>query len=96
MKIDPESWKSVPKMQENRSMQRPDREMAPRAALGRLRLDFPGNQEHCLNRKWSQSGCGRDQLRAEKGKQVQKYRIRDHRKILAEKVSENDATIVVK
>jgi hypothetical protein len=70
--------------------------MAPRAALGRLQLDFPGNREHFLKRKWCQSSCCWDPLRAEKGKQVQKYRIRDHRQSLSEKVSENDATIVVK
>ena len=83
-------------MQENRSMQRPDREMAPRAALGRLRLVYLGSWEHFLKRKWIQSGCYWDPLRAEKGKQIQKYRIRDYRKILAEKVSKNDATVVVK
>ena len=84
------------KMLENRSMQRPDREMAPRMALGRLWLDCSGNQEHFLKRKWSQNQCCWDPLRDPKGTQIQENRIREHRKIIARKVSENDAQIIVK
>jgi hypothetical protein len=96
VKIDPESWKFLPQNARGSVHAATRSRNGSPIGFGKAPVGFSRKQTIFFKGKWSHIGCCWDPLRAEKGRQVQKYRIRDDRQIVAPKGSKNDATIVVK